>query len=118
MDDSQVQSIQAAAGVGATIGLVIALLSVVFAIIIYWKIFSKAGYSGAMSLLMLVPIANIVMICILAFGEWPVLRELNELRQRASMGGSGYPPSGYAQMQVPPGQPSGPGYPQNPQYRS
>jgi hypothetical protein len=55
----------------------------ILGIIIFWKIFSKAGYSGAMSLLMLVPIANIVVLCILAFGEWPIYRELNYLRQQA-----------------------------------
>ncbi|GLV58435.1 hypothetical protein KDH_52680 [Dictyobacter sp. S3.2.2.5] len=61
---------------------IIALISIIFSIIIWWKIFSKAGYSGAMSLLMFIPIANLVVLCILAFGEWPVLQELNMLRQQ------------------------------------
>ncbi len=47
-----------------------------------WKIFSKAGYPGIMSFAMVVPILNIVMLCFLGFSEWPVLKELNALRQK------------------------------------
>jgi hypothetical protein len=50
----------------------------------FWKIFSKAGYPGIMSLAMLVPILNIVMLCFLGFSEWPVLKELTALRSRAT----------------------------------
>lgn len=49
-----------------------------------WKIFSKAGYPGILSLTMLVPVLNLVMLCFLAFSEWPVLKELNALRKRAT----------------------------------
>ena len=52
-----------------------------FGIVPFWKIFSKAGYPGALSLLVFVPLVNVVMIFFLAFSEWPVLRELNALRQ-------------------------------------
>ena len=45
------------------------------------RIFSKAGYSWALGLLMLVPIVNILMIFVLAFGDWPVRRELRQLKQ-------------------------------------
>ena len=48
----------------------------------FCRIFGKAGYSWALGLLMLVPIANIIMPFILAFGDWPVRRELDQLRQR------------------------------------
>ncbi len=89
-------SVAAFTGVTILISLLITVAIIVFAIIIYWKIFSKAGYSGALGLLMFVPIANIVVLCILAFGEWPIYRELNQLRQMAA--------SRYAQN------------PQNPQY--
>ena len=37
--------------------------------LIYCKIFSKAGHSWALGLLMLVPIANIIMPFVLAFGR-------------------------------------------------
>jgi hypothetical protein len=90
------------------------LLVIVFAIIIYWRIFSKAGYSGAMGLLMFVPIANIVALCILAFGEWPIYKELNYLRQQAGRGPQ-YPPS---PQQYPPSTPAvlPQQYPSSPQY--
>lgn len=38
----------------------------------YWKIFSKAGFNGALSLLLLIPIVNLFVIPYLAFAEWPV----------------------------------------------
>ena len=44
----------------------------------FWKIFSKAGFPGALSLLMLVPLVNLIMIFVLAFAEWPALREKRE----------------------------------------
>ncbi|HEY9084846.1 MAG TPA: hypothetical protein VIN40_02755 [Candidatus Tyrphobacter sp.] len=44
----------------------------------YWRIFTKAGFSGALSLLNLVPgIGPLICILILAFGEWPVLQGHN-----------------------------------------
>jgi len=49
-------------------------------ILVYWKLFSKAGYSGWLSLLMLVPLVNFGMMLFLAFADWPVLRELRALR--------------------------------------
>lgn len=49
-------------------------------IVVYWKIFSKAGFSGWLSLLMFLPILNIGMLFYLAFAEWPVRRELNQMR--------------------------------------
>ncbi|MBO8169618.1 MAG: hypothetical protein H0Z35_10605 [Thermoanaerobacteraceae bacterium] len=38
----------------------------------FWKIFSKAGFSGWLSLLTLVPIANIIVLFFLAFSKWPI----------------------------------------------
>ena len=53
-------------------------------VFIYCKIFSKAGYHWAMGLLMLVPIANIIMPFVLAFGDWPVLKKLRMLQSPPS----------------------------------
>ncbi|HET6331260.1 MAG TPA: hypothetical protein VFF76_10790 [Holophagaceae bacterium] len=54
--------------------LILAILA--FQIYLFWRIFSKAGYSGAMSLLILIPgIGAIIVLCILAFGNWPVLKD-------------------------------------------
>lgn len=65
--------------------LFITLISLIVTVLLTWaycKIFSKAGYCWALGLLMLVPIANIVMPFILGFGEWPILKELRQLRQQ------------------------------------
>ena len=83
MSESESQAL-VAASTFMIVAALVGLAATVFMIIVYWKIFSKAGYSGAMSLLMLVPIANIVALCILAFGEWPIHRELHHRRQQAS----------------------------------
>lgn len=89
------------AGYALVVGLIM-IVSIVFAVIVWWRIFSKAGYSGAMSLLMFVPIANLIILCVLAFGEWPIYRELNQYRQMRNQQ--------YPQSQ------GNPQYPQNPQY--
>ena len=81
MPPDQSQAIGATVATFSIFIVVLALASIVFSVIIYWKIFSKAGYSGAMSLLMFVPIANLIAMCILAFGTWPIYEELNQLRQ-------------------------------------
>jgi hypothetical protein len=93
---------------GIIVYLIILIALVVFAVIVYWKIFSKAGYSGALGLLMFVPIANIIVLCILAFGEWPIYRELSQLRQMAA--------SRYAPNTQYPQNPPFPPNPQSPQY--
>lgn len=36
----------------------------------YWKIFSKAGFAGALSLLMIVPVVNLIVLYVVAFSEW------------------------------------------------
>jgi hypothetical protein len=51
-------------------------------ILAFCKIFSKAGFSWALGLLMLVPIANIIMFFFLAFADWPIQRELRSYKQQ------------------------------------
>ena len=63
------------------------LISTILTLVIWCKLFSKAGHSWALGLLMLVPIANIIMPFVLAFGDWPVLRELRLLKQQQGAGG-------------------------------
>lgn len=43
-------------------------------IVPFWRIFTKAGFPGALSLLMLLPGLNILLLFYLAFAEWPSLR--------------------------------------------
>ena len=62
--------------------ILVGLIATAITILIYCKIFSKAGYSWALGLLMLVPVANIIMPFILAFGDWPIYKELRLLRQQ------------------------------------
>ncbi|HZV78055.1 MAG TPA: hypothetical protein VFF60_00445 [Candidatus Binatus sp.] len=64
------------------------IIVLIFAIVIYWRIASKAGYPGALSLLMIVPFVNLILLLIFAFSEWPIEREVRALR-----GISGRPPA-------------------------
>lgn len=68
----------------AIFGLV-GLLIFVFFIFVWWKIFSKAGYSGALSLLFLagiIPfigwIVPLVLIIWFAFADWPALKRTGQ----------------------------------------
>ena len=58
------------------------LFMTVITAIVYCVIFSKTGYCWALGLLMLLPIVNVIMLLVLAFGDWPVRRELRLLKQQ------------------------------------
>ena len=45
----------------------------------FWKIFSKAGFSGWWSLSVLLPIINLLAIYILAFSKWPIYKRMSEI---------------------------------------
>jgi uncharacterized membrane protein YhaH (DUF805 family) len=73
MDPEQAQHLGAAMaglfGVFALIGLAF----VAFGIFLFWRIFTKAGLSGPLSLLVLIPgVGWIIVLCILAFSDWKV----------------------------------------------
>jgi hypothetical protein len=85
----------ATASVLATVFLIYGIVFVVivaFTLWVYWRIFAKAGFNGALSLLNLVPgIGQLICMIILAFSRWPMEDEIAALR-----GGSmpaGVPPS-------------------------
>jgi len=63
------------------------LVVTIIKVLVYCKIFSNAGYSWALGLLMLVPIANIIMLFVLAFAEWPIRKELRLLKQQRDTAG-------------------------------
>ena len=45
-----------------------------FAIFLFWRILTKAGLSGPLALLILVPAVGwIIVVCILAFSDWRVV---------------------------------------------
>lgn len=60
--------------------LVVGILVVVPA----WRICVKAGYSGWLSLLVLVPIANLLLLYFLGFAEWPLERRMSPSGASAS----------------------------------
>jgi hypothetical protein len=63
---------------GATEILLILFVVLIFTIIVlipYWRIFRKAGFQPPLSLLMILPLVNVVMLYYLAFAEWPSLRK-------------------------------------------
>jgi hypothetical protein len=68
-------------GLGGPEVAAIVVLSL-FVILPFWKIFSKAGFSGLMSIAMLIPLLNFVMLLFLAYSEWPILKELKALKQK------------------------------------
>ncbi|HXW76928.1 MAG TPA: hypothetical protein VEJ20_05910 [Candidatus Eremiobacteraceae bacterium] len=59
---------------------IVCLAVFVIMLIAYWKIVERAGYSGALSLLVLVPIVNVIMLLVFAFSEWPVQQQLRLAR--------------------------------------
>lgn len=47
-----------------------------------WRIVTKAGYSGAWSLLSFVPVLNVIMLWVFAFSAWPRELDLNRWTER------------------------------------
>jgi hypothetical protein len=64
----------------ALVVLVIAIPVLIVKIIGWWKICTKAGFSGWLALLMLIPLADIIMPLVVGFMGWPILRELQTLK--------------------------------------
>jgi hypothetical protein len=95
--EPDLSSLGAAAGTYFACVSIFALLVVAFMLWMYWRIFKKAGYSGAWTFLNLLPGGSLILILMLAFGNWPVLRA-----QQAQQQGYGYPGQPYA--------PPAPGY--------
>jgi hypothetical protein len=60
--------------------LLLLLVGGIIIILPLWKVFSKAGYPGALSVGMILPVVNVVLLYFLGFSDWPVLKELKALR--------------------------------------
>jgi len=60
------------------IGLTFAIVTIVLTLVVHWRIAAKAGYPGALSLLMLIPFANIVILLVFAFSKWPIEEALEQ----------------------------------------
>ena len=57
------------------------LIFTIIKIFSFCRIFSKAGYSWAYGLLMLLPFSEIVIPLVLALMDWPVCKELRLFKQ-------------------------------------
>ena len=96
--------------------LIVIVVALLFSLLIWFMIIKRTGMSPWLALLMLVPIANLIVLIVLAFSEWPIQREVRALRAQLAGGGPysgpGYtPPSRYAppygsQIPPPPGPPA------------
>jgi len=86
MDRSSAAAASAIAAFALTYVIVICAL-VAFSIWVYWRIFAKAGYNGALSLLNFIPaVGPLICMIILAFGRWPIEDQLAAMQ-------SGLPPA-------------------------
>jgi hypothetical protein len=54
--------------------MVISIMSII-PVVAFWKICAKAGFPGALGILIIVPLANIVLVLYLAFADWPALKQ-------------------------------------------
>jgi hypothetical protein len=52
---------------------VLGLVFIIVLVIPYWMIWKKAGFSPWLSVLMIVPLVNFVMLYVLAFADWKVV---------------------------------------------
>ena len=76
---------------GALIGVVVLYAAMLaFGIYCYVRIARKAGYSGWYAALLFVPVANLVVMLMFVFKEWPIETELRMLRSGGG-GHGGYP---------------------------
>ena len=96
MDQYQQQHV---AGMMAGMGVALMLFGIVitlFLIFIFWRIFAKAGFAGALALLLLIPgIGWLIALCILAFGRWNVVPVSNQYGGLPPSYPPQYPPATY-----------------------
>jgi hypothetical protein len=63
-----------------------------FAAFIAWRITAKTGYPGVLGLLYFVPLANLALLLVLAFSEWPIERENRLLQENTARPAPGSSP--------------------------
>ena len=80
------------------------LIGIFIYIIPFWMIFKKAGFSPWLALLLFIPLANMIILYVLAFSQWKVVPV-------AQLTG-GYPPTAYPPAYPPAAYP--PAAPANP----
>ena len=103
MNPQQQQAMNQMAGMGAGIlafAVLFSLAVTIFFIWIFWRIFTKAGLSGPLALLNLVPgIGILIVLGILAFSKWNVV----PVGPGYVSGPPSYPPPSYPPSTYPSG---------------
>jgi hypothetical protein len=56
------------------IELLFFVIGIAIVIIPFWKIYAKAGFSKWLSLLMIVPLVNLIVLYVVSFSTWPAHR--------------------------------------------
>jgi hypothetical protein len=80
--DAGTNALAGAIAAAGMIWILVCIGALILGLIINWKIAQKAGFSGPASLLMLIPLVNIIVLIYFAFTEWPIERSLREARGR------------------------------------
>jgi hypothetical protein len=60
--------------------VVATIVQAVFTVVVFGNVFSKAGFSRWYSVLLAIPVANLIVIMWFAFTEWPIEEELLKLQ--------------------------------------
>ncbi|MBN2216060.1 MAG: hypothetical protein JW719_01660 [Pirellulales bacterium] len=68
------------------LGAIIVVPVLVLTVLPFWVIFEKAGFPGALSLLMTVPGINLVVLFFFAFTQWPALKQRGQGKNIGSPG--------------------------------
>jgi len=102
----QQQAQQIAGAVAGMMGVFFLIWLVIMAFIVFcfWRIFTKAGMAGALSLILIIPgIGPLIVVCLLAFGDWKVI----PITQATALPPHYTPPTSYppAPPSYPPSQP-------------
>ncbi len=87
-----------------SITLFIAFICLIFMLVCFAVIFSKAGYSKWTGLLMIIPIVNLIWFLVFTFSKWPILRKQQEVSQPAGTARP-YEPAGTARPRQPRAEP-------------
>lgn len=58
-------------------GLLMIIVYVAIVIVPFYQLWKRTGHNGWISLLMLIPVVNLIMLYVLAFKEWPALSDRN-----------------------------------------
>lgn len=67
------QQLNALSGIVLILAPIFFLVFMAILVLPYWFIWKKAGFSPWLSLLMFIPLVNLVMLYVLAFSQWKVV---------------------------------------------